>query len=167
MCMVRARCLKPINLDKLCQLLITISNNSTPPTTKIKNKSGWMMGDGRNDAADRMHAKEKEKMLRLGIEPRSTQPQCVILTTIRTEPRICDGIKLIIPFFWCSSGVFWREGPSPTIQHPRSPCTSSFARIGDLTVCPPGFLIVRNSSLDFERRLKISRELFQIVALFI
>ena len=108
-----------------------------------------------------------KKMLRLGIEPRSTQPQCVILTTIRTEPRVSDGIKLIIPFFWCSSGVFWREGPSPTIQHPRSPCTSSFARIGDLTVCPPGFLIVRNSSLDFERRLKISRELFQIVALFI
>ena len=48
-----------------------------------------------------------------------------------------------------------------------SPCTSSSAPIGDLAVCPPEFLIVRNSSSDFERRLKISQELFRIVALFI
>jgi hypothetical protein len=46
------------------------------------------------------------------------------------------------------------------------PRTSSSALIGDLAVCPPKFLIVRNSSLDFERRLKINRELFRIVALF-
>ena len=45
---------------------------------------------------------------------------------------------------------------------PRSPCTSSSAKIGDLAVCPPEFLIVRNSSLNFERRLKISQELFRI-----
>jgi hypothetical protein len=50
---------------------------------------------------------------------------------------------------------------------PGSPCTSSSARIWDFTVCPPEFLIVRNPSFDFERKLKISRELFQIVTLFI
>ena len=44
-----------------------------------------------------------------------------------------------------------------------SPCTSSSVKIGDLAVCPLKFIIVRNSSFDFDRRLKNNRELLRIV----
>ena len=96
------------------------------------------------------------------------------IPSIAVDAWLIIAILLEICFFFASVRILFTSKWGDFAILAMSGCTDGVrahparSMIGVLTVCrPPEFLIVRNYSPDFERRLKISRELFRIVALFI